>query len=188
MQHLAGTVGFAAPCRYCRFCCTLQVLSVLLHLAGTVSFAAPCRYCQFCCTLQVLSVLLHLVGTVGFAAPCRYCWFSMFGIRASAIPYFRPSRLLTSNRDENAWRAWSASSIFALLHVSLSAQSGSPSGIWGVFILLTINAVAVARCFIWSPKLPDPRDILFNWYRRFSPGVQQSGLAVNHWAQLCAKN
>jgi hypothetical protein len=73
-------------------------------------------------------------------------------------------------------------------HFRAIARLTLSSNIWSVCILLTINALAVARDFIWSPKRPDPRDLLFKGYRCFSPGVQQSGLAVNQWAPLCAKH
>lgn len=127
------------------------------------------RLSALCCTLQVLSVLLHLAGTVGSRCSAfellRYPisvlrdWFRRIGMKPHGGLGQRPP-------------------------ISRCCAAHFRS----VFILLTINALAVARDLIWSPKRPDPRDLLFSGYRCFSPGVQQSGLAVNHWVPLCAKN
>lgn len=75
-----------------------------------------------------------------------------------------------------------------VLHFRAFAQLTLSSNICTVSVLLTVNALTVAIDFIWSPKRPDPRDLLFNGYRFFPPGVQEFGLAVNHWTPLCAKN
>jgi hypothetical protein len=75
-----------------------------------------------------------------------------------------------------------------VLYFRASAQLTLSSNICTVSILLTVNALAVKRDFILSPKRPDPRDLLFNGAGFYSPGAQQFGLAVNHWTPLCTKN
>jgi len=142
--------------RFRAFYRTVQVLSVLLHLAGTVGFAAPCRYCRFCCTLQVLSVLLHPAGTV-----CSRC--SSFELLRYPIFIFRDwFRRIGMKPHGGHGRRPPLSRCTALCQLEHLE----------CFYFLTINTLAVARDFISPPKRPDPRDLLFNGYRRlFSRGT-----------------
>ena len=65
-----------------------------------------------------------------------------------------------------------------VLHFRAFAQLTLSSNICTVSVLLTVNALTVAIDFIWSPKRPDPRDLLFNGYRFFPLGYKSSVLQL----------